>query len=252
MPLDTAVILAAGLGSRLKEHGKAQPKGFLRLGTQPIIEESIARLRAVGIERIVIVTGHLREFYEELRGRYPGVIDTVHNPVYADSGSMYSLYCARALIDGDFLLLESDLIYERRALDVLQGDRRDNAVLLSGRTDAGDEVYVEAAGDRIRAMSKDKSQLGSEIVGELVGITKISHALFVRMIADAERMFATTRHVAYETDCLVNVAQHHPVYYHLIPDLLWSEIDDAAHLERARGKIYPAIARTEATPGIRA
>jgi 2-aminoethylphosphonate-pyruvate transaminase len=245
MPLDTAVILAAGLGSRLKEHGKLQPKGFLRLGALPIIEESIARLRASGVTRIVIVTGHQREFYEALRERNAGLIETVHNPEYAESGSMYSLYCARERIDGDFLLLESDLIYERRALDVLLTDSRDNAVLLSGRTDAGDEVYVEAAGDTIRAMSKDKSQLGADIAGELVGITKVSHALFVRMIADAERLFATTRHVAYETDCLVNVAQHYPVYYRLVPDLLWSEIDDAAHLERARTSIYPAIIRSD-------
>lgn len=251
MPLDTAIILAAGLGSRLKEHGKAQPKGFLRLGERPIVEESIDRLRAAGIQRIVIVTGHLKEFYEELRERRPGLIETVHNAKFAESGSMYSLYCAREMLNGDFLLLESDIIYERRALEGVLGFPRDNAVLLSGRTDSGDEVYVEAKGDTIRAMSKDKTRLGPGIAGELVGITKVSRELFAHMIANAELTFARTLRMDYETDCLVNVAQHHPVYYHLIPDLLWSEIDDAAHLERARGKIYPAIARTEAAPGIR-
>ena len=52
----------------------------------------------------------------------------VHNPDYADSGSMYSLYCARDVIDEGFLLLESDLIYESRALDVLLGSDAQDAV----------------------------------------------------------------------------------------------------------------------------
>lgn len=245
MAIHTAVILAAGLGSRLKEHGKTQPKGFLRLGEQPIVEESIQRLRAAGIQRVIIVTGHLREFYEELRERYAELIETVHNIKFAESGSMYSLYCARDRLNDDFLLLESDIIYERRALDGVLAFPHDNVVLLSGRTDSGDEVYVEANGAVIRAMSKDKSRLGTGIAGELVGITKVSRALFAQMVTNAEQAFERTLHLDYETGCLVGVAQHYPVYYHLIPDLLWSEIDDAAHLARARSAVYPAIVQRD-------
>src|SRR5262249_60467207 len=62
----TAVILGAGMGVRLAELGRAAPKGFLRLGSRPIIAESLARLVAAGIERVVIVTGHPGEFYENL------------------------------------------------------------------------------------------------------------------------------------------------------------------------------------------
>ena len=61
-----AVILAAGVGVRLKERGVMMPKGCLCLGENPIIEESILRLLAVGIKQIVIVTGHLAEQFEPL------------------------------------------------------------------------------------------------------------------------------------------------------------------------------------------
>ena len=60
----TAIILAAGMGVRLKERGKLMPKGCMCLGEKAIVEESVLRLLAVGIERIVIVTGHLAEQYE--------------------------------------------------------------------------------------------------------------------------------------------------------------------------------------------
>ncbi len=100
----------------MNELGRLAPKGLLRLGRKSIIEESIQRLLAVGIERIVIVTGHLAAHFDPIRASYPGVVELVHNPHFADSGSMYSLFCARDLLDDDFLLLEADLVYERRCL----------------------------------------------------------------------------------------------------------------------------------------
>ena len=244
--VETAVILAAGMGSRLQKLGKSAPKGFLQLGEQPIIEESIKRLTDGGIGRIIIVTGHLSEFYESLQQRFNQQILTVHNPQYADSGSMYSLYCARELIEGDFLLLESDIIYEQRALSAVLNFPKDNVVLLSGQTNAGDEVYVETSGDTIVAMSKSKAELGSQIAGELVGISKISYPLFERMLASTSLRFQTSLKLDYETDGLIAAAKSYPVYYTVITDLLWAEIDDHRHLTRAREQIYPAICKKDA------
>jgi len=246
MRTTTAVILAAGMGTRLKEKGQLAPKGFLAFGDRPIIAESLARLQRAGISRVIIVTGHLHEFYEQLAAASGGLVETVHNPIYADSGSMYSLYVARDRIAEDFLLLESDLIYEQRALDTVTAGPSANVLLVSGRTDAGDEVYVEARDGKLVTMSKDRSALKGEVIGELVGITRVSRALLEAMVADAERRFARTHQVAYETDCLVAAAKTIPIDCALVPDLLWSEIDDEAHLQRASKTIYPAIRAREA------
>ncbi|NEP56472.1 MAG: phosphocholine cytidylyltransferase family protein [Symploca sp. SIO2G7] len=246
MKIQTAIILAAGMGTRLKQLGQSIPKGFLQLGEQTIIEESIERLTSCGIQRIIIITGHLSQFYEDLKKRYNQQIVTVHNPRYADSGSMYSLYCAKELIDGDFLLLESDLIYERRALDAVLTFPQDNVILLSGATNAGDEVYVATVGEKIVAMSKNPAELGNQIAGELVGISKISQPLFQKMLEQANLKFETSLKVDYETDALVAAAQSYPVYYKVVADLLWAEIDDRDHLLRAKEQIYPAICNKDA------
>jgi len=241
--LQLAVILAAGMGTRLKEEGKTKPKGFLQLGKYAIIQESINKLLRAGIRQIIIVTGHHFEFYERLKGSYPGIIETVYNSQYARSGSMYSLYCARERLAEDFLLLESDIVYEERALsEILQFPKnRSNGVLLSGPTTSDDKVYVAVSGARIVGMSKDLSQIGSDIAGELVGITRVSRFLFKEMIAAAEAMFGRTLQVAYETDCLAAVASWHPLYYHLVPDLIWAEIDDPLGFRRTKNRVYPAI-----------
>ena len=238
--MKTAVILAAGMGTRLREAHTDMPKGFVELGGKPIIEQSIARLERAGIQDIVIVTGYAAEYYHKLAVRYEGLIRVVHNPDYADSGSMYSLFCARDVVDAGFLLLESDIVYESRALDVLLDHESPDTILLSGPTHAGDEVYIEAPNGLLVNMSKDRTELGS-VAGELVGITKISHDLYRLMNHLARERFRDSLHYDYETDCLVAAAQSWEIVCPVVADLVWAEIDDPDHLERARNEVLPRL-----------
>jgi choline kinase len=241
-----AVILGAGMGVRLEEIGRQAPKGFLRLGVRPIVEESVERLAAEGIERIVIATGHHAEFYEELARRKPYLVTTVSNPRYADSGSLYSLWCLRAELAEGFLLLESDLIFERRALREALAHPSPDVLLVSEPTGARDEVWVEGRDGNLWDMSKDRTRLGPVLAGELVGISKVSHPFFQTMLAVGERLFRETLKVDYELEGLVQAARLRPMKLHLVPGLLWAEIDDLHHLERARSSIYPELQRRDA------
>jgi choline kinase len=229
--LDTAVILAAGRGTRLGKLGMEMPKGFLRLRERPIIEDSLDKLVSVGVRRVVIVTGHLANFYEELAAKQRGLVEIVHNPRYVELGSFYSLQVALECTAGagPFLLLESDLVYEPRALDEVLTDPHEDVVLLSGPTASNDEVWVQTDGDgRLVAMSKDRTVLGDLIAGELVGITRVSPGL-------AAVLRSLPPDGEYETGGLVNASKHHPIYCRCVDDLVWAEIDDDKHLARARG-----------------
>jgi choline kinase len=241
----TAVILAAGMGVRLRGVLSDVPKGFLSIDGRSLIERSLELLLARDMQTILIVTGHLGGCYEKLAAGYPRV-RTVTNVEYARSGSMYSLYCAGEAIraaGSDFLLLESDLIYEMRALDSLLSDPRGDVILLSGATHSGDEVYVETRGDRVVAMTKDRTRL-SAVAGELVGISRISLSLFEQMRLAAEMRFREDLHLDYE-DCLVRAAAGHPLYYHKIEDLIWSEVDDENHLRRVHEQVAPRLRQAD-------
>ncbi len=241
----TAIILAAGMGVRLGDQAKLTPKGCICLGDKSIVEESVLQLMGVGIERIVIVTGHLADQFEPLRDRYRRTVQLVHNPHFADSGSMYSLYCARHYISEGFLLLESDLVYERQALTACLEDPGHDVVLLAGISGSSDECFVETRNGRLVAISKNRESLGTEISGELVGISRISSLLFSVMLETAEQRFSTTRHVDYEVDCLVAAARVIPISCPLVEDLIWCEIDDETHLARARNEVYPVVKELE-------
>ena len=234
-----AVILAAGMGVRLKELNRGIPKGFISLADDvPIIEHSIEALLACGISDIIIVTGFMDEYYENLRSKYPQ-IKTVRNEKFSETGTMYSLWCARKLINTDFILLESDLIFEPRAIRELLESPVKNSLLITGKTKAGDEVYVEADGDSVKQISKDKKVLGS-IVGEFVGVTRLSFDFYLKLIRIAEENFESDLKVSYDMDCFVTVADKTPLGFLKIENLLWAEIDDALQLKRAQ-KIWKEI-----------
>jgi 2-aminoethylphosphonate-pyruvate transaminase len=238
--IDTAVILAAGRGSRLGALNDGRPKGFLTLGRESIVEESIARLRRAGVRRVVIVTGYEASWYAELAARSPGV-ELVHNAQFDESGSMYSLALAAARLSGPFLLLESDLIYEQRALSSLLNLDQDNIVLVGGFSAAGDEVFIGASPEgTLVDMGKNRAAVVGSVIGELVGISRISPAALSAMLEFGEAEFRRTLNVDYES-ALVAAATKVPVQCLVVDDLIWSEIDDPSHLERARSIVYPFI-----------
>ena len=104
------------MGTRFGHYTDLVPKGFVSIGDKPMILRSIEALLSCGITRIVIGTGYRCEVYEELKKDYP-MIETCFSPLYAETNSMYTLYNTREVLgDDDFLLLESDLIFEPKAI----------------------------------------------------------------------------------------------------------------------------------------
>lgn len=122
----TALLLAAGTGTRLRPLTRNAPKCLTEVGGLPILERLVHNLRTQGIKRLVVVLGHqgnkIREF---LNHRAGGIrIDYVFNPDYQTTNNLYSLWLARQQIRESFLLVESDLVFETSMLnDMLYPDR---------------------------------------------------------------------------------------------------------------------------------
>ena len=210
--IKTAVILAAGFGRRLGEKTQDLPKGLLSFDGIPLIQHSIEKLIQARIENIVLGTGYLHEAYENFAAQYPQ-ITCVPISHYQSSGSMNTLYQLNKHIHEDFLLLESDLLYEKQALKILLTHERPNVILASGFTHSGDEVYIETNEQyRLINMSKERSLLSSAY-GELVGITKLSLSAYQELCHYAERHLATQPKMEYEHG-LVAISGEVPLLVH--------------------------------------
>ena len=241
--ITTAVILAAGLGSRLKDKTKEIPKGFIPIEGKTLIERSVDKLLEAGVRRIIIGTGHAAEVYDQY-AKLHTQISCVKNDKYADTGSMFTLFNLKASIQEDFFLLESDLLYDKYGLTALNEVQEKNVILASGRTYSNDEVFIEANSDGyLVKMSKNQAEL-KNIFAELVGISKVSYSAFQLMCRFAEREFVKKPKLDYEY-ALVGISKEEPISIKKISDYTWCEIDDDTHLERAENIILPKIKERE-------
>lgn len=238
-----AVILAAGQGSRIRDM-HTLPKGFICLGDQPIIQESIQTLKSFGVSDILIVTGYAADHYDAL-AENDSALTTQFNPYFERYGSLYSLYCAKDWVKNDFLVLESDIIYESNAIETIINDAHQNTILLSGNTHSGDEVYVQAQEKKLIRMSKQKNQLATDqIVGEFVGINKLSLRDFRQLMHQLEQHPQQLQSGHYEEQGLVAMAAFTEIHCLKIADLLWCEIDNRSQFENAK-KLHEKIYSTQ-------
>ena len=247
-----AVIMAGGLGSRLKEKTSFMPKGFIEIGGVPIIEQSIQKLFFSGIEEIIIGTGHCAEWYERLAKRYP-CIKLSYNKNYAETGSMGTLAVCAPFVYGDFLLLESDLIYDIAGLRVLINESHKNIILASGETKSGDEVYLEASEKGfLKKHSKKRSEIQT-LSGELTGLTRLTKETLGKMVLYMEDHLSDQPKMEYEAamSAVSNTEEDHKIFIKKIEHYLWREIDDETHLEDAKKNIFPKIEEAEALLSIR-
>ena len=233
--IKTAVIMAAGMGTRFGDQTKLVPKGFIPYKGKPMVVRSIETLIASGIEQIIIGTGYHRECYEALCEQYPQ-IECCFSPRFAETNSMYTLWNCRNLIYEDFLLLESDLVFEPKAITSLLECPYDSAMLITPVMKFQDQYYVEMDEHHVlKNCSTDSAALNYN--GELVGIHKVSYAFYERMCEEYEKIVDKKPTLGYEYQ-LLSVSQHvMPMHVLCVEGLQWYEIDDENDMKFAEEHI---------------
>lgn len=227
----TAVILAAGLGSRFGNRTELIPKGFVQVCGKPMVERSIDALYRCGIERIIIGTGYHKEYFDKL-ALSDSRIECCYSPKYAETNSMWTLWnCKNVIGDDDFILLESDLIYEDRAITYLINDHHPNILLAAKETKFQDQYFVEydKCGNLV-CCSTNRDELN--VCGEFVGIHKLSSEFYNVLCEYFETVKDIYPKLGYEYGLLA-VSKNSPLFVLKIDDLKWYEIDDEQDLSVA-------------------
>jgi 2-aminoethylphosphonate-pyruvate transaminase len=241
-----AVILAAGAGERLKPTTNTIPKGLIEIGEKSLLEYSLDALNQNGIKKVAIVIGYLGKAIMQKFGKeYKRIkINYIWNKEYRNTGSMFSLSKAKGDIDGDIILLESDLLYDPAAIEILLDSDFKDCMLVTELSGSGDEVYI-CVDDNQRIVELGKNMVCEKketAIGELSGISKFSKTFLDNLFRKAEEDYNNGQLNHHYEECAFAVSKSGaPLYAVPAKDLAWTEIDNKDDLKRAREEIYPQI-----------
>jgi CTP:phosphocholine cytidylyltransferase-like protein len=222
-----AVILAAGMGTRLRPLTETIPKTLVPIKGKPMIERQIENLSSAGIRDITIVGGYLCEKLSYLKTAYPrSSIEIIDNTDYAAYNNIYSLYLARHLLAETFIV-EGDVFHTRNLF--LEPPAK-SSYFIGPRSDAKNEWAVSCdASGRIRSIDVASGDLRI-LTG--VSLWKERESAQIRGFLEeyiAQRDF---KDLFWDHIMMEHIAEIE-AYAHPIGKDDWREIDSIADVESA-------------------
>ncbi len=238
-----AIILAAGMGKRLKELSRDAAKCMVEVNGITLIQRTLDQLDELGLSKIVVVAGHkgekLKAYIGTLGIRTPIVY--VDNDIYFKTNNIYSLYLAREYLAAeDTLLLECDIIFEPAALRRLLADPYPNLVLVDRYASWMDGTMVTLDENRniLRFVSKKEfSYAEREQYYKTVNIYKFSREFSCSCyIPFLEAYCKALGNNEYYEQVLkvITLLDDYQIKAALLAGERWYEIDDVQDLDIAR------------------
>lgn len=247
-----AIVLAAGVGWRLKPHTEATPKCLLEVGGISLLRRYLEAFAALGIREAVFVVGYLQERIMAAAAEPPAglAVRFIENPHYT-RGNILSLWHARGEFDGDILIMDADVLFPQELLARLLAYPNGNALAVDERfEDSGEEQKVLCEDGWVVEVTKKVSG-DARICGEAVGFLRLSGNGAEILRGILEEFIDTGRDQVEYEDAFRELAAEVPVGVVEVGDLPWIEIDFESDLDRARSEILPrveALDRNETPP----
>jgi choline kinase len=242
-----SVILAAGRGRRMGAGEDSAPKVLLKFGGRSLLERHLAILESCGIGQVFIVVGFAAgQVRDEVARIKPGVrVSFIENPCFTE-GSVVSLRVAEPVMKrGEpVLLMDGDVLYDRRLMERLVGTGIDNCLLMDRNIEPGDEPVKLCIRDgRIVDFHKVPKH-AHDWHGESVGFFRLSPGVAEALVGRARDYVESGRGgMEYEEPLrdLILVSPPGTFGYEDVSDLPWTEIDFPEDVVKAETEIRPAL-----------
>ncbi|MEO9146387.1 MAG: phosphocholine cytidylyltransferase family protein [Ginsengibacter sp.] len=233
-----AVILAAGIASRLRPLTDDTPKCLLKVGEKSILELTIDNIIANNMNDVIIVTGYLEEKIRDfVSNKYPGLnVTYIFNEVFGSTNNIYSLWLTKGSVSGDgMLLMDSDIIFDKEIITKLLASDHENCLALK-RHDVHDEEIKVKVGENGRVLEIGKEVKLQDATGESIGIEKFGEETLQQLFTIIERKIVVEKnvHQFYEAAFQELADGGANIYTVDTTDYICMEIDTADDLESAR------------------
>ena len=234
-----AIILSAGQGKRLLPLTAAKPKCLLTVAGRSLLEWQIRSLAESGLSEAVVVTGFESAAVEQYASALSSAsfnVRTVFNPFFAVADNIGSCYVAQHHMNGDFLLLNGDTIFEPAIVSALLKDGTAPITVTIDRKDRYDDDDMKVSLDGRRLMAVGKTLAPDVVHAESIGLMRFrgeGSKLFRRGIEAVLRYPEGLKR--YYLSVINELAGTGHVGTAGAEGLSWSEVDYPADLARAEG-----------------
>jgi choline kinase len=246
--IDNAIIFAAGRGSRLGPYTKDLPKTLLTVGDLRIFDRMIVGLDRIGIENIVVVLGyagsslksHALSHSRRLTKNQVNFEFIVNDDL--DIGNIYSFWLAKNTMTRDFIMLNSDVIFDYQILDLVKNDKNHSVLAIDDSKTLGlEEMKVKTKDSNIiTEITKDLDPRTAD--GEFIGIMKVSVDVATKVIGKVEQLLSQQKFPLYYEDAFRLVAKEQDCLFACsTKGLPWTEIDTVDDMNYAKSIVMPKI-----------
>jgi L-glutamine-phosphate cytidylyltransferase len=233
-----AVILAAGMGSRLNPMTGGGSKALVDIGGRPLLLHQLEALADHGIGPVLVLVGHEAQALQAVIGDRAEVM---LNERFAETNSLYSLWLARHWIKGPFLLLNCDLFFDPRILDELIGQSGNVLAYDSTSSRGREQTKVAIKARRVVDLGKDLPP--SSASGESLGLLKFDAEGSLAMLSTADHLITEGHENAWVIAATRAVCQQVTIQGLNVAGHAWTEIDFPYDLDVARREVWPVIWR---------
>ena len=233
-----AVILAAGIGSRLKSLSGGKPKCLVEIGGRPLILHQLEALADHGIGPVLCVLGYHADEVQQVIGDRA---EFILNERFAETNSLYSLWLAREWVKGPFVLLNSDLFFDPKILDRLMEEPGNVLAYDSTSSRGREQTKVAIKQRRIIDIGKDVPVTSAG--GESLGLLKFERDGAEAMLRVADELIRGGSENAWVIEGTRVVCKQASIYGVNIAGEAWAEIDFPYDLDVARREVWPVIYR---------
>jgi len=242
-----AIIIAAGLGSRLKSYTENLPKCMLKFGDKTLLERQIEAYRNCGINNISVIRGYKKEKinYEDLR--------YYENPDFENNNILNSLFYAEEELNGNVIVAYSDILFEASVVRRLLESQADISIVVDidwrGYYDGRKEHPIEEAENVIFNANNEVLKIGKiltekdDVHGEFIGMLKFTPRgaeIFKKHFHRAKEIYwdkpyqrAAIFQKAYITDIIQDMADLGVPVHCVIIERGWKEIDTVEDYQNA-------------------
>lgn len=227
-----AVILAAGLGSRLRPITNDVPKCMVPVNGIRIIDKQIDNLLRNGVKDIFVVDGYKAEILSShLKEVYPQV-HIISNPRYADTNNMYSLYLASQYVSGqEFILMNSDVYYDSNIIEGLLDGENQSKIACDRSGYLEESMKITLDGEKINHISKKITE--DEYYAVSIDVYRISQNDSITLFREIEDTIVARRDENSWTEVALDKIFNDTNFIPYVIKGRWFEIDNYDDLYNA-------------------